>query len=513
MTRQSGSAACDRSASSPKEIAILATILFAFLVVNLLTASRSPVVWKDEVFFADPAINLATGHGFTSTAWPDQRSDEFFAENVPLYSFILSFWIRAFGIGPTSVRSISYFYMAGAALMIWLGLARTGLVKSSFWRLAAITTILLSNEVTFCYRSARYDALGILFLSILFVGFTIPARWARFAVALVFGSLLPLAGLQLVIFAGVISAIIGWFLRGRSLQYMAVLFAGIFVGMGTLGLIYWHKGVLVPFLKMLLRLSSTRTTSHFSVSTAIIAKLSVWKGILYAPTLLIGLTLIVGLLWAQRRTDRRRWRSPALFGLASGTLAPLGMSVVYDFPVYYVWMGSIPLILMAAATVDGLQRNRLARSAAWATAAAMTLMAALGLPLRLLVTLAEWQRRDYAPVQRFVMQNVAAEDHVATDFGAYYPVKLLAADCYLPTHFPAMSDAEKARINVLVFDTANMEGVFSTYGNDWVATATMAKPPSRPLFSFLRHSSDQTGYHLTVFRRNGLPRRSAAVRQ
>ena len=309
MMRQWGDVA---SESSLKEIIILATILFAFLAVNLLTAARSPFVWTDEVYFADPAINLATGHGFTSTAWPYQHSGEFFAGNVPLYSFILSFWIRAFGISPTSVRSISYFFMAGAALMIWLGLARTGLVKNSFWRLAAIATILLSNEVTFCYRSARYDALGILIMSIVFVGFTMPARWARFAVAFIFGSLVPAAGLQLIIFAGVMSVMIGWFLRGRGMQYFAMLFTGIFAGMGALAWVYWQKGVLVSFVKMVLQLSSSQRISHISVWNAIIAKLLAWIGFADWPGVNCGSAVgaaagglarlaIAGVVWACRR--------------------------------------------------------------------------------------------------------------------------------------------------------------------------------------------------------------------
>ena len=41
---------------------ILVGIAFTgFLLVNLFTAERSPVVWQDEVALVDPAVNLVSG--------------------------------------------------------------------------------------------------------------------------------------------------------------------------------------------------------------------------------------------------------------------------------------------------------------------------------------------------------------------------------------------------------------------------------------------------------------------
>src|SRR5687768_12441274 len=69
-------------------------------VANIVTGSRSPTVWIDEVMFCDPAINYLTGRGFTSTAWPVQSREETFAGNAPLYPLMLIPWLKVFGVGP-----------------------------------------------------------------------------------------------------------------------------------------------------------------------------------------------------------------------------------------------------------------------------------------------------------------------------------------------------------------------------------------------------------------------------
>jgi hypothetical protein len=341
-----------RFAARGERLALI-LLLTAFLAVNLFTASRSPVVSLDEVFFADPAINLAMGHGFTSTVWPQPRG-AFFAGNVPLYSWLLSFWIRIFGVNPTAVRSLNYVFMAVAAIAIGFGTARTRMIQSPGWRLAAIAAILLCFDVTFSYRGARYDALGICIVSILFGAWSTRRRPAIVCSALIGGALLPWAGLQLVVLAAVMMVALALLFRREAMEYAALLFSGI----------------------------------------------------------------------------------------------------------------------------------------------------TIGLPLRLVVTASEWPSRDYAPVQQFVSQNLKPGDHAAVDYEAYYPAKLIAADCYLPWYFPAMSAADKAAVNVLIIDPADAAD-FAPFDDAWRPVASMSNPISRPLFPFLRSPTDKTSYRLIIYRRRG----------
>ena len=100
-----------------------------FVLVNLLTAARSPTVWLDEIRFKDPAANLVEGHGLTSTAWEFQSAQELWAGNAPLHTWLLVLWIKMFGLTPTAVRAVNFVYIAIAALLLWVGVRRLGLIE------------------------------------------------------------------------------------------------------------------------------------------------------------------------------------------------------------------------------------------------------------------------------------------------------------------------------------------------------------------------------------------------
>src|SRR5580658_8324525 len=102
--------------------------------MNLLTGVRYPFVWIDEVMYADPAVNLYLGNGFTSSAWYVQHADEFWAGNVPLHSALLYLWLKAFGFSILSVRSINYAYWMASALLLWRACLRLSLVAASLAR-------------------------------------------------------------------------------------------------------------------------------------------------------------------------------------------------------------------------------------------------------------------------------------------------------------------------------------------------------------------------------------------
>ena len=161
---------------------ILVGIAFTgFLLVNLFTAERSPVVWQDEVALVDPAVNLSQGNGFTSTSWW-QTGDRFFAGNAPLHSMLLYPWISLFGVHATATRSLNYVLILGVISVLWLGLRKLDLVRTTRARLLFAALVLCGNGVTFCYRSGRYDCVGMLIVSGIFAALAIndaafDSRW------------------------------------------------------------------------------------------------------------------------------------------------------------------------------------------------------------------------------------------------------------------------------------------------------------------------------------------------
>ena len=132
-----------------------------FLGVNLLTLTRFPSVWVDEIQFADPAVRLASGQGFTSTAWFGQDSHHFFAGNVPLFSGLLGGWLSMVGPGLIAERLFNLGLFVGILALVWRFLKRTRLVPSPGWRMVALVLLATGHAMTFSYRSGRYDVLGM----------------------------------------------------------------------------------------------------------------------------------------------------------------------------------------------------------------------------------------------------------------------------------------------------------------------------------------------------------------
>ena len=178
--------------------------LTLFILLNIFTASRSPVVWQDEVQLADPAVNLVQGNGFTSTAC-FQPGDRFYASQAPLYSMLLYPWISLFGVHITAVRSLNFLLILAVVSVLSLGLWKLGLIRTAQARWLFAALVLCGYGVTFSYRSGRYDCLGMLIVSGIFAALAIKHRGVRTAVQLALAALIPWAGVQLIPYLALLS--------------------------------------------------------------------------------------------------------------------------------------------------------------------------------------------------------------------------------------------------------------------------------------------------------------------
>ena len=77
-------------------------------------------------------------------------------------------WISLFGVHATAIRSLNYVLILGVISVLWLGLRKLDLVRTARARLLFAALVLCGNGVTFCYRSGRYDCLGMLIISGIF---------------------------------------------------------------------------------------------------------------------------------------------------------------------------------------------------------------------------------------------------------------------------------------------------------------------------------------------------------
>jgi hypothetical protein len=480
---------------------ILVGIAFTgFMLVNLYTADRSPVVWQDEVALVDPAVNLAQGKGFTSTAWW-QTGDRFFAGNAPLYSMLLYPWISLFGVNATATRSLNYVLILGVISVLWLGLRKLEIVRTTRAGLLFATLVVCGNGVAFCYRSGRYDCLGMLIISGIFAALAIKRRRVRIAVEVLLAALIPWAGLQLIPYIALLSLLLLAIRRREAIPDVAAVIAGGFLGSLALAAFFIEHGVWNDFLVACTIQSGTRLTIAQRLGRVIAAPL-----VDPSAVLLLAALAIVATASILRREGP--WRSAAAAGVLIGAGLPCAMGILGRYTCYYSWMAFIPMAAALASTFERPSVGRFVRASAVAIA---LLACGVGLPARLLVVWFEWDLRDAGRVETFVRSHLRTTDQVFSIYEAYYPAKASAKGVVLPAYIgePAGPDApsgaitrdERERINVLILKPDCVQRSLRFFAGEWRQVARyQADSPGRiALLERLKFGSKP--YDIIIYRR------------
>ena len=143
-------------------------------------------------------------------------------KHAPLYSLILSLWIKIFGFSIVSVRSLNIVFVSAATLII------TGVIRrEKIGILAALllcgfaSVVLFDYGVALNYRSGRYDGLGILLVTIAAWGASHRGRLGMIALSLAC-LVMPAAGVQVVVCAGIAFSIALLVFRVAALPAVAV---------------------------------------------------------------------------------------------------------------------------------------------------------------------------------------------------------------------------------------------------------------------------------------------------
>lgn len=483
-------------------LAFGASIAAAFLVANMFTAERSPTVSMDEVWFAEPATNLADGRGFTTSAWDTQDRHEFWAGNAPLYSLLLREWLRVAPLTPLGVRSLNYFITLLAVFLVWFGSRRFHLINQGSSEMLLVVILLCSYSISFSYRSGRYDCLALLLFSMVFAAASLEWLPGRYAGTVGGAAFIAPAGFQLIAFAAILGALLLLWYGRAAIPYVAVFAAGIIVGVIHLYLLYETHGVWDAFLS---------TISRHSVVTIGEAPTSPWNQLgskwLQIPISLIvdpvnGFLVLVtgGIAYLHRSALHAPVRKMILFSLSAAVALPVLIELLYTYRIYYGWVVVVPLTISLLALRDNLDG-----ASAWGppfrrlAVTAIGVAIVVGLPARLTVTLLEWSARDYAPVEELVERNVTSRDWVFADFQAYYPVKRIAAVTFLPPYERVMPADDRARVTVLILGKASFKHRH-VFPGEWIKTDELASPADAGIFG-LRRAHGARPYELVVLRR------------
>jgi hypothetical protein len=357
--------------------------------------------------------------------------------------------------------------MAVAVLALWLAVARLDLVPARRARLWLVALLLFGYGTVFCYRSARVDCLGIALSAAMVLAHVLRPLRLRCGVIALLALLLPLTGLQLLVYAGLMGGLLAVH-DGRALRYeLGSAAAGLLGGTVVLYVLYTTAGVWPSFVKATV---GARSIAGRGVSLAgLAATLRQYDrslgGVYKDPSFLVLLVVAIMERWLSDGEPRAR--VVLRFTLLVAVVIPAALFLSGVYPVYYSWMAYVPLSVGVCAALSGVrpETRRL-------THAGLVLACAVGLPLVLVWNAVDWADRDYHRLEVALRDAIMADDRVFLDYPAYYVVKPRAAAVFTDRSLSHLTPAESARIDVLVISREQLDGVASALGGRWRATGT-----------------------------------------
>lgn len=477
-------------------------IIGIFLAFNVITFWISPVMF-DETLLTDPAINVNIGKGFTSTIFPFQPRQEFWVGNASLHPMTLVAWIKAFGFSMFSVRLLNYLEISLAIFFIWLGTLRLNIVTHSANRLAMVFTLFSLDGIFYNYRAIRYDCLNILLIAACFLVYSIPPIWLRCVLLTCISMFLPMAGINLGAYVPLMCGLLLVYLRKDFLKETISILIGCLVGLFYLYLFYSTNGVWKMFLLASFGVGATITGKIGQAviqgdTSQIASYLQLIKFPMYYPDssspLLLG--ILAGMVIYQIAHHQFKKRSILSFGLASGLVLPMGMFIAGQYPIYYTWMGLIPMTICLFGTLDFSQFQR-RKFWHWLLLVFVILTPLVGLPLRFGKIAAIAEELNYEPIEKLVQQSLRKEDWALVNFSTFYAVKQAqkegqVAEVFFPSYAEGKSRfsefPEREKISVMMIPPNILEKMTKRIGGEWVETGQGITPNFEP-------------YHLQVYRR------------
>ncbi|MEK6749915.1 MAG: hypothetical protein AABY83_12035 [Pseudomonadota bacterium] len=466
-----------------------------FFAINLLTSAQYPVVWIDEVMFVDPAINLYLGDGFTSTAWPYQDLDRFFAGYPPLYSLLLTAWIYITAIDPVSLRAMNYLLIIAATVAILSAAARKRWIIRGNYRVLLALLILTCYSISMSYRSDRPDTLMLLMAAGLFLTATLKTQATRTVLMFTLAALFPFVGLQLVMYTGLTTLLVLTYVRKEFLKDFFLINGGMFIGLLAMLAIYAKIGVLSDFINAMQGGSTTGfiqglMQGHFDHQNALPKDLSF---LLLFPTSILT-------FMALRQRGNYPHKPLLSYSLVASIVIPAALIILGKFPTYYSWMIYVPLSIAVVAVISETKSRIHALILSMLTATCL-----VGLPFQLLMISYDWADRSHDAIVNAVHKNISASDWALTDYGAYFAVKTTAKRTYSPHYTPRLTAQEKDSITVIIAADEFVKKATGAIGGKWYI-ADAIKPQHASLTERLlgvpiRFGMFDRKYELKIYRR------------
>jgi hypothetical protein len=507
------------SISKIQEIIILWIISIIFLWIGFHFSSRLNPVWMDEAVLVEPATNLYFGQSYHSFSWW-QYGNEFHVSVSPLYVLTIYGWMKIFGFNIVAIRLLNYTLALSSAWMLWLSTIKLKLINTSIIRILFVVLILTGEGITFIYTAMRYDILSMTLVSATVLIYSISKSSIRYICLVILGFLYPFSGISLLVYSLLMCIFLFLFQKKIFAKLIAFILSGQLLGFITLYCIYLQHGVLETFKMFTLSQSAAHEASKDLIDK-LIQRLSlltdignninknylndgIWSDVSF-QTLWIFLLLIILL---ELKLKKLKFTSLSVFGLLVSTSIPVGMVILGKYPLYYTYMGYIPLVICLCSSFDRILNNfnkfsnKLFLLAFFITLCLYSVNQ--GLPESIRYAIKYWQSLDYSLVEKFVQKNIRSDDtFIYSDFSAMYAVKAKNRTVIFPpyihfiSYFPIVSSYRKemSNISVLAIDDTRWDSgqgfnpspkeVMAILGGEWYETDSL-----------------NTGtYHLKIYRR------------
>jgi 4-amino-4-deoxy-L-arabinose transferase-like glycosyltransferase len=474
------------------EKATLAAILFVFVLISLGTVTSMPTVFADEPPYTDPAASLYFGDGFTSTMWA-QAPHAFWCGNVPLYQFLLYLSFKCFGFGFFQARLVNVLLTAGGAFLIWSAVRRAGILRAPLWRLGCVILILSGSVSTQTFRTIRPDTTMFFVCTAVFFFSSLPAgSRARYWLAGLSSALLPVAGVPMLPYAGMVILIHILCFGLADLELLFSIGLGLAGGIGILAAFYNHFSSIKTFAEIVLPftgLGGAQNGSYFaskifgnypdgshadSIFTCFFGRPFEFiepKTMFDCSAALLFLVFLVAGFSSWRaadRTVRRRIWFVILFTL----LVPPVMHFAGHYRCMYRWMTYIPLTI-ATPWLLGLDLAiKKSVSFQWLAAIAIGVAVALGVPARTLHAISNRAERSAGPIERAATARVRPDDVVVCSLKAWFAVRphaRLVYCCDLPSRgaLEKTVDLPANRVSLLCLFPKDCDRVIRAVGGNW----------------------------------------------
>lgn len=482
------------------ELILALVIIFTSFCVAILFY-KNIIPWGDEAQFIDPAVNFAEGKGFISSAWPYQRSNDFFIGNAPLYSFLTGLWFRVVGFGLLQARILNYIFVGLAAFLVWLTIYSSAFIPSRNHRLAALVLILCGYGLLVSYYSARYDALGMAIVAACYFCVYSGLVKAKNFVLLVLGILLPLAGYHLVVAFFILLAV-DFYIEKKVRRDFVAISAGIILGLLILiGLAAYHD-LLKKF--FIITFGSQHTISgRFGKALmagdmlGFVKTLSIYKVLIQDLSFLCALlALLSGLYVFSRNSKTSLARGEILMTIGLVVIIPFSLFIIGKYPVYYSWVGYSPAIIIA---LRWMEKASAASLIGYRNSIFILMLGAfaLGLPNFLAFALYENRNVDYAVLENRVKDALHSGDIVYSDASTYFAARSITSPVFVSSYGQTKivnGIPEHNSITALVIRRGELTSLSKLIPGDWVE----ANPDST---NAANKSDSNLQADITIFRR------------